>query len=44
MQWDVRSINDKILELQNKCNVHDIILLAEMCLGCEATPYLRVLI
>jgi hypothetical protein len=29
MQLNVRSINNKILELQNNCNAHNIILLAE---------------
>jgi hypothetical protein len=40
MQWNARSINNKILELQNNCNAH-IILLAEIWLGCKDTLHLK---
>jgi hypothetical protein len=43
MQWNARSINNKIPELQNNCNVHDILLLAEMWLSCKDTFFLKSL-
>jgi hypothetical protein len=40
MQWNARSIKNKILELQNNWNVH-IILFAETWLNCKDTSYLK---
>jgi hypothetical protein len=38
---EARSIKNKISELQNNCNAHDIILIAEMWLSCKDTRYLK---
>jgi hypothetical protein len=44
MQWNVRSINNKIPELENNCNVHEIILVGETWLSCKNILYFNVLV
>jgi hypothetical protein len=44
MQWNARNIKNKIPELQNNCNIHDIILLAETWLSCKDTLCIKVLV